>query len=445
MLEWKLGGGDAPYNLSRSFITYNITYPAGAADQYICEFQEGGPFQQIYFGPPSGLGVVDLVYSNKYQKAQQPLASRIDEDFLSGRDQLTGFYPSRCPAQENVNAFSLDGSTQGNAYAGILNNTDIQHLKIGQVGQTLTVTKMIPLSDFVDTFFAVDRSILTGTEMVLRMYTASLQQLAFYTKTPNAPASSSIAGVPNWANITTVANASNITLWVARDVNLDVQNSLRQALIEGEIVIPIPYTYAYRFSQSNGSSNSNLSLTLTKGFGRAVSKIQYVCYNNNEFGPYALDNNNSQSCKVQSYQSFINSQPLSDSIINTYNGLVAQNAAIWPNPPVDTNMAYRENYNLLRGSVLGQSAQLYDSNFSHTDSWSLLPFTQTSRAFQYWTNNEGLSLTGNSECQYQLQANTPGCNTAIYPLTSSQGNLSYIFVTFLRHLHITPAGIVLTA
>ena len=55
---------------------------------------------------------------------------------------------------------------------------------------------------------------------------------------------------------------------------------------------------AYRFSQSNGSSTSNLSLTLTKGFGRAVSKIQYACFNNNEFGPYALDNNSSQSCKV---------------------------------------------------------------------------------------------------------------------------------------------------
>jgi len=82
--------------------------------------------------------------------------------------------------------------------------------------------------------------------MVLRMYTASLQQLAFYTKTPNAPASSTIAGVANWANITTVATASNITLWVARDVNLDVQNSLRQALIEGEIVIPIPYTLKAR-------------------------------------------------------------------------------------------------------------------------------------------------------------------------------------------------------
>ena len=124
---------------------------------------------------------------------------------------------------------------------------------------------------------------------------------------------------------------------------------------------------------------------------------------------------------------------------------MAPNTLIWPNPPVDTNMAYRENYNLLRGSVLGQSAQLFDSNFSHTDSWSLLPFTQTSKAFQYWTNNEGLSLTGNSECQYQLQANTPGCNTSVYPLSSSQGNLSYIFVTFLRHLHLTPAGIVLTA
>ncbi len=245
MLEWKLGGGDAPYNLSRSFITYNITYPA-AANQYICEFQEGCPFQQIYFGPPSGLGVVDLVYANKYLKAQLPLASRMTDDFLSGRDQLTGFYPSRCPAQENVNAFSLDGSTQGNAYAGILNNTDIQHLKIGALGQALTVTKIIPLSDFVDTFFACDRSILTGTEMVLRMYTASLQQLAFYTTTPNAPASSSIAGVPNWTNITAVAPASNITLWLARDVNLDVQNSLRQALIEGEIVIPIPYTLKAR-------------------------------------------------------------------------------------------------------------------------------------------------------------------------------------------------------
>jgi hypothetical protein len=440
-------------NFSKSFIIYQYSVPSsGVAGQYAAVHEQSFDFQQVFFGSGSGLGIVDLQYANRYKKAVTHLRSQLENDFLGGfQDQMTQFYPSRQPAVSNVYPQSLDGLTAGVANASPLNYTDSQQLVFSPLPSgaavqqapnpgTITVTRQVPLSVLKDTFFEMDKDVVFGSDMYLRLWTAALQQMIFYTPNPATPHIG--AAAYNGA----VINASNFYLQLAIEENLDIRNSLLMSLAKGSIKFNVPYSYAYRFSQVGGagaSTTANLSLTLTKNYGKSLNRILFVPFSANEFTCRSQDHTNINGTKVTSLQTTLNGRPLQDSLVQCYNANATSAAVLWPSYPTDVAGDWRQIREFAKGSCL-QSYSHYSANWTWQDSWGLQSYVDEKlRGKSWYTNLEGLSLVDSGDLIYSIQANVPAVAQAAYDAYS--GLILYLFCSFNRTLQIQADGIVLSA
>ena len=433
------------FNLSKSFLTYQYTVPAAGAGLYSAVHENGLDFQQAFFGSGSGLGIVDITYLNRYKKAVVNLRSELEKDFLGGfQDQATQFYPSRQPSATNVYPQSLDGLTTGVLNASPINYTDAQQLVFSQVNTALQVTRQIPLSVIKDTFFEMDKDVVFGSDMYLRLWTAALQQMIFTTPNQANPhiGATAYAG----GNI----NAINMYLQLAIEENLDIRNSLLMSLAKGSIKMNIPYSYCYRFSST--TATANLSLTLTKNYGKSLNRILFVPFNGNEFSNYAYDHSNMNGVKVSQLQSTLNGRPLQDSIIQCYNPLLAPSAitnnifsqAATFGGVVDFMGDWRQIREFAKGTCL-QSYPHFQANWVFQDSWGIPSFVDEKNAGRPWyQTEEGLSLLDSGDLVYSIQASCPAVSLATSNV-NAQGLVLYLFCTFNRTLTIQSDGIVLSS
>jgi hypothetical protein len=433
-MEWKIGASTS-INLARSFIAYNYTIAAGGAGNYGVVFEDGSDlFRNAYFGNGSGLGIVDLQQADVWKNLMAPYRTEL-EDFLT-YDQLSGFYPSRQPAQNNIFPFSLDGLSAGTANASTLPWNDSQHLIISsQANTALNVTRYLPLNCLKDTMLGMDIDTVFGTDMYLRLWSNYGQRVAFYTNTPANPNS----------NITPIAaafNLNNVYLYLAIEENLDIRNALLSSLARGQIKLSIPYTYCYRFTAAGNSATSNMTVTLTKSYGRALKRIVYAPYNaGGELTQYAFDHSNINGTKVKSIQSTLSGRPLTDYLVNCYN----PNSSINPtgvnwsssDSPADD---WREIQKFTKGSCI-QSYPHYGSQWAYMDCFGV-PLTLDNSMM--WKLQDGLDLKNAGDYIYSLQCQQPATQTATNSCYAG-GFINYLYCTFLRSLVIQPDGIILEA
>lgn len=435
LCEWKIPSNTA-FNLSKSFITYQYTIPARAG-YYTAVFENSFDFAQIFAGLGSGLGVCDLNYSSRYVKAVKHLRSKMEEDFMSGNDELHQFYKSNQPGVNNLYPVSLDGLTAGTTFASPVNNLDSQQLKFSSAPNVaLTVSRSIPLSIIYDTIFSVDRDLIMGSDFYIRFFTESLQRMAYYVPNPAAPST----GVEQ---INAGINATNMTLYLAQEMNLDLRSMLLEALARGSIKMSIPYTSVFRYSQSTNSSNSNLSLTLTRNYGRSLSRMLYTVFNVNELGNAAQDHSNVNGTKTATFQTALNGRPLQDSVQACFNPYATVNANIFSSAPQEFAQDWRGMREWIKGSSYQNYAH-YQSHWVWCDSWSVPSMVDESRKRPFYLNNDGLDLTQGDQI-YSIQSACPGVNVTVNANTNSSGSIQYLFPTFLRTLTIVPDGLIISA
>lgn len=438
------------FNLSKSFITYQYTVPpkdaVGAINYFGAVHENGFDFQQVFFGSGSGLGIVDMTYANRYKKAVQNLRNTFEGDFLGGfQDQTTQFYPSREAGANNVYPQSLDGLTAGVLNSSPINNTDSQQLIFSNaVNTALQVTRQIPLSVLKDTFFEMDKDVVFGSDMYLRLFTAALQQMIFYCPNRATPHVGAVAY--DGGNI----NAINMYLQLAIEENIDIRNSLLMSLAKGSIKMNIPYTYCYRFSST--TATANLSLTLTKNYGKSLNRVLFVPFNGNEFSNYSYDHSNMNGVKVSQLQTTLNGRPLQDSIIQCYNPYLTPSTltnnifsqAANFGGVVDFAGDWRQIREFAKGSCL-QSYPHYQANWVWQDSWGLPPLLDEKASGRPWyQNDEGLSLIDSGDLVYSIQASCPAVSLATSNV-NAQGLVLYLFCSFNRTLTIQSDGVVLSS
>lgn len=386
-----------------------------------------------------------MQYCDRYKNVIAPLRSTLERDFLAGsQDQMTQFYPSRQSGATNVYPFSLDGYTTGVANSSPINNTDNQHLIFSSLPQTaLTVYRQIPLNLLKDTFFDMDKDVVFGSDMYLRLWTNALQRMCFYTSSlvnPHINASQ--------YNNAAAVNATNFYLQLAIEENLDIRNSLLMSLARGSIRFNVPYSYSYRFSQNNTSSSAAVSLTLTKNYGKALNRILFVPFNGQEFTNYAYDHSNINGTKVQSLQTTLNGRPLSDSQINCMNPNANYDNRIWTaGVPIDWGGDWRQIREFTKQSCIQSYGDL-GAKWLWSDSWGIQSLPDEITSGRHFTmNSEGLSLIDSGDLVYSFQANTPAVSTAGGTAFASNvsGLILYLFCTFNRTLTIQADGIILSA
>lgn len=284
-----------------------------------------------------------------------------------------------------------------------------------------------------DTFFGCDVDSVYGTDTYLRMWTNYLQRMGFQTTNPTAPNN-------NITQLTAAATASNVYLYLAIEENLDIRNSLINALSAGKITMSIPYSYCYRFSTAGQSSSANISLTLTKNYGRGVKRILFLPCNAQEYTQYAYDHSNVNGTKVSQIQSTMDGRPLTDYVLNCYNpySTINPTGVGWSNP---SNYAddFRESRNLLKESCIN-SYPMYQTMWFYADSFGNIPSDTQGNVPPDRLVDDYFDLKNSGDHVYSVSALTPAIQTATNNCYTN-GLLVYLYVLFQRTLHISPDGI----
>lgn len=438
LLEWRLPASTV-FNLGKSFVSCQLPIAAGAAGQYtVIQEGDGCLFRQCYFGNGSGLGIVDLQFTDAYVSASRPSGTCL-KDHLT-RDQLQEFYPCRQAATTNIFPFSLDGLLAGTANSGVVPQLEHQHVVVGPLPATqYSISRYWPLNSVKKSILSDDKDLVFGQDMYLRLWTNMLQRIAFYTTTPANP---NVAA--NFTAITTSATASNIYLFLAIEENLEIRNSLLASLSSGSVRMQIPYTYAYRFSSPGNNAVANVSLTLTKAYGKGVRSIMYVPMNAQEYNQYAFDHSNVNGTKVNTFQSSMDGRPLIDYVMNCYNpySTVVPTGIVWAGAPTIAD-DWRENMKYLQDTAV-LSYPCYQSKWFNCDSWGQ-PWTLEKDGYCGMSDSQidcCFDLTHTGDHVYAINAQTTASQTATSSIFTS-GLINYIFVTFLRTLVIQPDGIIL--
>ena len=432
LMEWKLPTSTA-FNISRSFVSGTVPYPA-LAGNFLCTFEDvGGFWRQAYFGNGSGLGLVDVNFSDAYCQATLPMHKSVKET-LSG-DQLEQFYACNQPSNNNILPFSRDGLTAGTENASSVSYLEKQYLSIAPVANTaVTRNYLIPLSNLKDSFMSSDKDVIFGNDMYLRLWSLPLQRMCYYTTSPANPSA-------NVTAITSNVTVSNVYLYLAIEENLTIRQRLLEDLESGRMKMSIQYPYCYRFSVAGNSASANLSLTLTKNYGRNIKKIILIPSNGGEYTNLAFDHSNLNGTKVTTLQTTIDGRPLTDYPIACYNpnSSLIPTGTPWTAGQSQFADDYREMRKYIDGTAL-MNYNVYQTNWIYQDCWGIPPSNSKDIKVPIENLTEGFDLLKTGDHVFAITAQTPFSQQATSN-TYTNGMIFYLFCIFTRTLVIQPGGI----
>jgi hypothetical protein len=436
LIEFKLPAGQV-FNLAQSYITYQYTI-AALANNYAFSFENNQDLcQWIYFGDGGGLGICDLNYCDRYTSVIMPLKTSQTE--METRDISNTLYVTNQINTQNVLPFSQDGLTTGTTNSSADSMQEPQYLRYSTGPNTaLTVTRVLPLSSFKDTFVGLNKDSIFARDMYLRMNTQFGNRLGFYstgTANPNVNATA-INATNNPA-----MSYTNVALFLAIEENSVICSSLRSALAAGSIKYKIPYTYTYRLAGTG--SASNMSITITRQFGHKLKRMLYSCFSGSETSNYSFDHSNVNGTKIATLQSSIDSRPLTDYALNCLN----PNVNIFPAGTgfSATTFPYSDDYMEMSKYIRGSSipSQLsYQINWHYADCWGIQPLlNELNQNVDNSNINDGLNIL-DADHVWTIQATTPAINTTTNPNTATAGQIvHYVFALYERNLHVSTEGI----
>jgi hypothetical protein len=426
LLEFKLPV--SVYNLARSFVSYtdsNIIDAGGA----IYAYDNTLPIaQSITFGTAGGLNLADVNYANNYINVARPIDTPYDvfetQDVTSkmspfptgGPTTLLNVFPPTFSAQaNNIYSLAVNATTSVNPSANAI--MDVRQsitAVLGLVGAT-----NFALAGVTNTILAMDRDQYFGPDnMYLRINTAVQSKVAYSAAAINLP-----AGTP--ANLAANSVLKNIYLYLAIEKDQLIIDSLLAKYASGNLKYQIPYTTSFR--NAVGSGASTVQINLNAQYGKKLKRVLTTFFNANELtggasSNLAYDHHNWNAAKVTSYQTYLDSMPLQDSILACAQpttdtaGIAAGTAGVM-------NMDdWKENKANCKGSAL-RNAMDYQLHWFHADK-----FYEKNEHSNIPEDNidEGLSLAETRSWSIQ--------STNVAALTN------YTFCSFVRDILISPSG-----
>jgi hypothetical protein len=322
-----------------------------------------------------------------------------------------------------------------------LNYLDRQVLSFSnQPNTALTINKQIPLSTFVNTLLALDKTLFFPNELQLVLNLAPLYQVFQYVTNPQQPDKN--VTVPN-ASIT----CSTFSLYLCIDTNGSIADNLKTAIAKETMKIPIPFVFNQVLAVPGSVTQSNLSFQISKMNGRQLNAVAFAMFNSNTQNLYNIDMNNTQGCKNSSYITYMDSTQLQNGSINCFNPNAAYNNLVWPSPPASYGDDYRVNSDFIKGSQILSYPQ-YQNQQVHWDAFGQLPFAQEDLNLnnQWWTSElSGLSMLQSGDHTYSMSFTCPSTSNTQNPSTNSVGQLLLVSCFFSRHLHVDSTGVYLSS
>ena len=363
----------------------------------------------IQFCNASGVYLTDLQYANMYVSAVRKIdISKADfecADVTSGLYKATSiatnFFPPTV-VMPAANAYRIPNGTIALAATLI----EPQYSKTtAAVNQAALITRSVPLSCFTDTALGMDRDCIFSEDMYIRMQVAPSSKVGYLATDQTSPATGATV-------LVTQPTVSNLYLQLAMQTDEVIVASVKDKFLRGDMTFQIPFVYGWRNTTAPGIAS--IQLQLNNQYGKLLKRLIHVPVDASEALNQAYDHENLNGSKITSYQTFLDSVPLQDSVLSCLQP-VAGGAQGMDD--------FRENRMLLRGSAIESSLPYY-YNWVHIDS-----FSQPKRDQMHTpTSNiyEGLDLT--FPRQWTITA------TTVVALTN------YTFGTFVRQVLASPQG-----
>ena len=419
LVEFRLPAGQV-WNPARSSIDYQIEIPKEGAGKHIWSFEDTFEIcSSIQFCNASGMYLTDLQYANNYVQTARKID--MDKEDFESLDFTSGLYKPLA-ASSNIfpptttmpanNAYNQAASAAGGVRSAYTPD-EPQYAKAAGDDQGVLSFRSIPLSAFTRTALGMDRDMIFGEDMYIRIQVAPHAKVAFVATSATIPAPGATA-----LAAATLPKVRNLCLQLAFQTDEVIVASVKQKFEQGEMSFLVPFQYAWRNTTAapgvGATTYANIQLQLNNQFGNKLKRLLHVPMASGEALNQAYDHQNLDGSKILSYQTFLDSVPLQDSVVS------CRQPVSGGAPGMDD---YRLNRDLLRGSALENSLAYY-FNWHHQDS-----FSQPKRGKVLVPEEnilEGLDLT--FPRQWTFSATCPVALT------------HYTFGEFVRQVVATPQG-----
>jgi len=393
-------------NLSRSYLSFQMTVPGGVADDPNYVHVDGLPMiNTIQLYTRGNLKLVDIPEVNKYLKTVLRRECKI-EDVMTWDDEF-GF-PSALFCSNKTQANILRPTVNGLSARGYV---EPQYLMQGTVADAesvqLPIFYQIPLRNFIGTIFEVDKMINFKEVLLLRIVWDKAPMVYFTApvNTPWTDAADGAADVP----------ITQMYLYLAQEGNPEIDIEIKSKPVQ-TILVP----YVHRLKQTlNGAGTHNISTRYNIGQGKRILKIYWAPFLSAGTGSEAFDNNNLGGLKVTSYYTMVDNSKTSE-----FDYQVGNDDA---NVLADSDYGHQKP--LLRGSCIFSMTDYY-YNWTHVENFKN-NYGQVDRPFQLDENNWVDGLPIGPEIKYDICAQATGTLD------------HYVFAIAQRELTVSNAGIVL--
>lgn len=440
-LQWKLPG-NTPYNLAKSYFTYQYTIPGSTGNYGVVQEVNQDFASAISFTDGASASLCDVQNADRYTSVIGPL--RTTQQELLTRDQMETLYNTNQTNTNNVLPFPVDGLIAGTTNTSSQSYLEPQYLRFSSAADTaMTVSRMVPLSVFKDTYVGMDRLSIFPKEMYLNVNTIQGNKIGFYVPTANIAA----PNVNVIVELGTAPTLINVNLYLAVEQNEAIINSLRQYLSSGSIKYQIPYTYVYRMPSTGVSAN--LSITINNVFGKKLKRLIYAPFSPVEKNGEAFNHSNVNGSKCTTVLAQLDSKSLTDTALNCFNpnnpvlptgcGFTVAGTTQWGDD-------WKEMRELLRGSCI-DNYSVYQTNWSYAIVFGMRNLINDLNQNISDNNiNDGFPLENGVSHQFVLQLNTP-CITQNNTVTNANSNslIHYIFQLTEKEIAVGPNGIIFLA
>lgn len=405
------------YNLSQSYLTFQINLTTPTANNYIWTFEDTwSAISHIQLYGQSGQYMVDLDNVQNYMKLVTKKETSLHEYLTNNPDQRL------YPANGLINAVpSLRvGPLAQSPFSSSMNYSEPAYVAVGAISTAVVINCVLPLRMLKDTLFSVDKDIYMGQPSYLRIYFGPISKICYMSTVNNDPN----GGIPVAYATVGTPQILNLQLYLAVENNQQIVESVIAKVNQpGGLKMFIPWVQS--FKNSNLGASQNIVIPFDIGNGQTLSKVTHSIFNNTEslntaydcaniYNP-ALGNaaNAQTNMKVLQYRTALQGKPLQDIILDSTGTNV---------PGVYTD--YLQNRNQFVGSIL-QNQNIYSYNWFHCDDFANL-------GPNYEQSGQSNLLSG------VAMANTPLVWTFNGIVLTSANYFHYTYAQFIREMTLSP-------
>ena len=410
LLEWKLP--NVCYNLGKSYLSYNMSVPGTAAVFNWVANDTLELASSITFGTAGGLNLVDIQGVSNYlavaRKIDTDTHDYIQGDVTSGLMKADNNATNYLPVPFTPLAGNLYGLP---ASAQTVAQTTLEPLYLRSGGTTaatvINVKRTFPLKAITGTIFSMPQDQYFGDNMYLRILTNPANKISWNSVGSATPATTPTA-------IATSLSVSNLFLYLAIEKDQMICDSLMQKYQSGQLKYTIPFTYNFRFG-TQGAGTQSLQVQLNSQYGKLLKRMLVATFPSSETLNAGFDHSNWSGSKISTYQTYLDSQPLQDAMVN----------CVQPSNGVLTEMDdYRENKAVIERSGVIMNPLSYQLNWFHCDEFATPSQDSSVPSSQIYA---GLDLA--QPKAWSMIMNTTAANYT-----------HYVFAQFLRSVVISPSG-----